>query len=317
VIEKLVTRRRVTIAAIVAAVLGVIAALGAFSGNTAAVTVTAGTGGVPYATWYWTMAVAPKDENTLVLGTNTGLYRSADAGKTWSPVGPKGVQATSLVQAGDDLIMGGVVSKNPGGIVRKGAGRVAPDGPAAVAKSTDGGKTWQTLHPSGLPNVTIQAMAVAPQSTTAIYALLNTGALYRSADEAQSFQLVSKKLGIAPWALANTQGSEFVSGDMDSGPHVSANGKTWQPTSFKDSRGGKMVMEYATQPNAPTHILMSSIGVVLSTDGGKSWHTSLKSTVMFGPVTWVPEKPTVAYAVGFDQSLWRTDNAGKTWKKVV
>jgi photosystem II stability/assembly factor-like uncharacterized protein len=62
---------------------------------------------------------------------------------------------------------------------------------------------------------------------------------------------------------------------------------------------------------------MSSIGVVLSTDGGKSWHTSLKSTVMFGPVTWVPEKPTVAYAVGFDQSLWRTDNAGKTWKKVV
>ena len=37
---------------------------------------------------------------------------------------------------------------------------------------------------------------------------------------------------------------------------------------------------------------------------------------MFGPIAWAPSATDTAYAVGFDNSLWRTDDAGKTWKKV-
>ena len=54
-----------------------------------------------------------------------------------------------------------------------------------------------------------------------------------------------------------------------------------------------------------------------SSDGGRTWHPTLKSDVMFGPVAWVPKKPNVAYVVGFDRSVWRTVDGGKSWAKVA
>jgi hypothetical protein len=37
---------------------------------------------------------------------------------------------------------------------------------------------------------------------------------------------------------------------------------------------------------------------------------------MFGPTAWAPSDARRAYAVGFDRSLWTSDDAGETWKKV-
>ena len=75
-------------------------------------------------------------------------------------------------------------------------------------------------------------------------------------------------------------------------------------------------MEYAVQPGDSKRILMSSDGIMMSDDGGKTWHLAMKSKVMFGPDRVAPSASDTAYAVGFDDSLWRTDDAGKTWKKV-
>ena len=78
-----------------------------------------------------------------------------------------------------------------------------------------------------------------------------------------------------------------------------------------------MVMEYAVQPSDSTRVLMTGIGVEMSTDSGKTWHVALKSNVMFGPVAWAPTRSDVAYAIGVDDhSLWRSDNGGKSWTKV-
>ena len=103
---------------------------------------------------------------------------------------------------------------------------------------------------------------------------------------------------------------------MDAGPHTSTNALAWQPTAYTDARGGHMVMEYAVQPSDAARILMTSIGVELSSDGGKTWHPALKSSVMFGPVAWAASKPEIAYAVGFDSSIWRTADGGTTWAEV-
>jgi photosystem II stability/assembly factor-like uncharacterized protein len=215
------------------------------------------------------------------------------------------------------MYAGGVhVTPTTSAVIRKGTARAASDGPAVLSSSTDGGVTWQTLQPKGLPSVSIQSLATDPSNTSSLYALTNTGKLYRSIDSAKTFQLFDAKLGIAPWAIAITQGNQFVSGDMDSGPHTSANGKSWTPTPYTDLRKGKMVMEYAVQPDAPNHVLMTSIGIESSTDGGKTWHPALKSQTMFGPVAWAASSPKIAYAIDFDSILWRSADSGKTWKKV-
>ena len=205
------------------------------------------------------MAVSPSDPNTLVLGTTSGLYRSTDGGKTWLPTGPKNVNATSVAAAGSTILAGGVASTpTTSPVIRVGAARAAANGAAVLAASTDGGMTWKTLHPTGLPSVSVQAIAVDPANSSTVYLLTNNGKFYRSTDGASSFQLVSAKLGIPPWAFAVTQNSHFVGGDMDSGPHQSANGKAWQPTVYTDARGTHMVMEYAVAPKDTTKILMTS-----------------------------------------------------------
>jgi hypothetical protein len=42
----------------------------------------------------------------------------------------------------------------------------------------------------------------------------------------------------------------------------------------------------------------------------------LKSKIMFGPVAWAPGTAAIAYAVGWDRSVWRSDDGGNTWTHV-
>jgi photosystem II stability/assembly factor-like uncharacterized protein len=303
-------RVAIGVAAFVAALGGIGAVSRATSNTEAAKSV------VPAASWYWTMAVSPSNPDELVLATGNGLYRSTDGGKSWHASGLSGVDATSVVAGAKAFFAGGVrTAPAAPPLVQSGAGRSAPDGPTVLATSTDGGKTWRELRARGLPNMALQSLAVDPANANVLYALLNDGALYRSADGARSFELLSSKVGFPSWALAVARG-EFLGGDMDTGPHVSANGKSWQATPFTDAQGTHMVMEYAAQPTDLSRVLMTSYGVELSTDGGKSWRPALASKVMFGPVAFAPGASKVAYAVGFDRSLWRSDDDGATWSRV-
>jgi hypothetical protein len=273
-------------------------------------------GGVPYSTWYWSLA-APAP-NVLLLGTSKGVYRSSDAGKSWTAAGLSGVDTTSLVQAGSAIFAGGArVSANAKPVlVTHGNYSVTP-GPAVLAVSTNAGASWQVLHPLGLPNAGLQALAVDPSDAQAIDVVLRTGAIYRTTDSAHTFQRVSLKAGGPPWALAITQNNNLVAGDMTTGAYLGMSAQQWQHTSFADTQGSHMVMEYAVQPTNLSRILMTSYGIELSNDSGKHWHVVLKSKVMFGPVAWAPKTPAVAYAVGWDRSVWRSADGGKTWKHIA
>ena len=325
-VKKLFARRWVVVVTVIAAFVIALGAVGLVSRSTSstaapAVTVApATTPTLPAVTWYWTMAVSPTDPNVLALGTSSGVYRSADGGKTWTQTGLKGINTTSVVQSGNSFFAAGVHSAfTAGPVVTTTKGglkeRSAPPGPAVFATSTDGGKTWQTIRPAGLPKVAVQSLSVDPSNSRTIYAITTSGEFFKSTDGARTFAIVSPKLGIPPWALAVTHGTNFVSGDMDNGSHVSANGMTWTSTPFTDGRGTDMVMDVTrSQARRPTkRVIMSSIGIQLSTDGGKTWSHALPSTVMFGPIAWASGSSGVAYAAGFDGSLWHSTDAGKTW----
>ena len=82
-------------------------------------------GAVPSSMWYWTMAVSPSDPNVLVVGSASGLYRSEDGGKSWSPVLKSSVRFGPIAWAAS--------SPNT-------AYAVGFD--STVWRTDDGGKTW-------------------------------------------------------------------------------------------------------------------------------------------------------------------------------
>lgn len=276
----------------------------------------AAAGAVPKSAWYWTLAVDPAHENTLLLGTGSGLFRSADGGRTWRAAGLGSVNVTSLAESGGTLYLGGV-RRRPGvkAVIVAGGAYISGPGRTVLAVSRDGGATWKELRPRGLPDVGVQALAVDPGGG-GLYAVVRTGGLFRSRDGGATFRAVSSLVGGTPWAVALTASHRFLSGDMTSGSYVSATGKQWLRTRFTDPQGGSMVMEYAVQPKSPRHVLMTSYGVLSSANGGTSWHVVLRSKVMFGPVAWAPSSPERAYAVGWDRSVWRSGDGGATWSRV-
>ena len=292
-------------------------AVAATIGAIVALAPAAASGAVPASSWYWSLAVPAANAKVLVLGTGHGLYRSTNGGVTWQATGPIGLDATSLAQSGGTILAAGVHESALASptIVKSGAYLVSAGRPV-FAESTDAGATWRQVQPQGLPSVGVQALAVDPANDHVVYAVLRNGAVYRSTDGGSSFAIVTPKIGGTPWTLAITAASHLVAGDMTTGSYLSTNATAWRPTSFVDPKGGHMVMEFAVQPGDPDHVLMTSYGVLSSTDGGKTWQPSLNSKVMFGPVTWVPGSADVAYAVGWDRSLWRTTNGGKSWAKV-
>jgi photosystem II stability/assembly factor-like uncharacterized protein len=298
-------------------VLGRRTAVAAAIGAIVALTPAAASGAVPAASWYWSLLVPAANANVLLLGTGHGLYRSTDAGATWHSTGPAGLDATSLAESGGTILAAGVDEPPLASptLVTGGAYVVAAGRPV-FAESTDGGSTWRLVEPKGLPPVGVQALAVEPANDRVVDAVLRNGAVYQSTDGGASFALVTAKIGGTPWTLAITGAGHLVAGDMTTGSYLSANATGWQHTAFVDPKGGHMVMEYAVAPGDPNHVLMTSYGVLSSTDAGKTWHPSLNSKLMFGPVAWAPGSTDVAYAVGWDRSLWRTDDGGKTWAKV-
>ena len=87
-------------------------------------------------------------------------------------------------------------------------------------------------------------------------------------------------------------------------------GKTWRRVLEEQ------LMGLALNPRDPKRLLAAGPGVSLSTDGGRTWRKKLDIVEGAGPVAWSPSNPRIAYAVGFDRTLYRSSDSGQTWSAV-
>lgn len=249
-------------------------------------------GGLPDTPDYHSLLVATRNPGALTLGTHNGLYQSSDGGRSW--------QSTTL--AGQDAMN---LGRAEGGVTWTAGHNV-------LAKSTDGGRTWQDVRPDGLPHLDIHGFAVDPRDRTTLWAALAGQGLYRSTDGGQSFELVTREVGGGVMALAVTADGRILAGDMQQGLFASADGgKTWKAT----LQAG--LMGLAVNPKEPKRLVATGPGILLSRDGGRNWDQVLAIEAGAGPVAWAPSNPKVAYVVGFDKTLYKTQDGGATWQPVV
>lgn len=252
----------------------------------------AATGGLPDTPDYHSLLVAPSDPRHILLGTHAGLYESTNGGRAWTKVALEGQDAMNLAASEGETVW--------------------TAGHEVFAKSSDGGVTWTNVRPGGLPSIDIHGFAVDPKDPGTLYAAVAGQGLYRSSNAGESFELVSKEVGGGVMALAVTPDGRILAGDMQQGLLASEDGgKTWKLVV------GAGLMGLAVNPGDPDTVVATGPGILLSRDGGRNWDQVLAIEQGAGPVAWSPSEAKVGYVVGFDKTLYKTEDGGATWTAIA
>lgn len=211
------------------------------------------------------------------------IYRTDDAGKTWTQVwqtDQKGVFLDGIAfwDKKNGLIFGDPI-----------------DGHLYLLKTTDGGKTWERLSPATLPaNLPNEASFAASNSTMVMQGTKNVWVGTGGADRARVFR--SSDRG-ATWQVTDTpmkaNASSGIFGlhfwDVNNGIAVGG-----------DYKAEKQVFE----------------NVIITNDGGKTWQKSTPTTPDGLKEAVYKLKNGTLVAVGPAGSGWSKDN-GKTWQALM
>jgi len=162
-----------------------------------------------------------------------------------------------------------------------------------------------------LPSLDLHGFAVDPRRRRRLYAAVAGFGLYRSDDAGTTFRQVSRDVGGSVLVLAVAVDGQLFAGDAQRGLLASRDGgRSWR-TILKAQLVGLAID--AAKPNV---MLATGPGILRSTDGGKTWSRVLRLAAGAGPVAWSTSSPDVAYVVGFDRSLYRSNDTGRSWAQV-
>jgi photosystem II stability/assembly factor-like uncharacterized protein len=298
------------------------------------------------------IAVAASNPNVIYVGSGEGLqrpdlsvgdgiYKSTDAGKTWTHLGLRdGQQIPALaVDPHDPNRVFAAVLGHPYGA----------NSERGIFRSLDGGATWEKVLYKD-ENTGGSDVEIDPSNPDVVYASLwqsrlgpwednnafagTNGGLFKSSDGGKSWRKLTKGLpddlvqinvAIAPSqpsrlyaTFATTHPTNYAT-DEGLGFYRSDDaGETWvrittDPRPAMKIGGGDLAIA-RVDPKNPDVVYSASLVTVRSTDGGKTW-TSIRGAPGGDDYQslWInPENPQIILLVS-DQGALVTVNGGETW----
>lgn len=240
----------------------------------------------------WSVLINPKNSNTVYTATSEGIYKSVNAGNSWTQVLAYQMVMDLLINPIDTSILYVSVGNLSSYI---------PNANVGIYKSTNAGASWTKLT-GGLPNWTGKA----------------TLQMYK---------------GNPPYIYANIANDPSTNNYV--GYYRSTNGGlnwTLGSTSVPSSNQGWYNQGHIVKSNDPNSILVGTLDVEKSTNGGSSFNTQSDWSAWItgatppgqpeGPSYFVhadvhyfasnPKEPNKIY-IASDGGLYRTDNFGETF----
>ena len=225
-------------------------------------------------------------------GNDRGVYKTTDGGKTWTQV-LKGTNASTgcSMLAMDPSRPGTLFAgmwdfRRRGWTFRSGGDSASAPSASSLFKSTDGGATWTDLTVavgSGLPPKPWGrvAVAVAPSKPDIVYAFIEAvpplNALYRSDNGGKTWQMLDRSQNMI-----------------------------WRPFYFAN---------LIVDPANPDRVYKPDGGLIVSTDGGKSFSGISGGAHGDFHDVWVDPSNTDNIITGDDGGLWFSYDAGNKWVK--
>jgi photosystem II stability/assembly factor-like uncharacterized protein len=298
------------------------------------------------------IAVAPADPNILYVATGEGLqrpdlsigngiYKSTDAGKTWTHLG---------LRDGEQIPALAIDPRDPNRIFAAVLGHPYGSNPErGIFRSTDGGTTWQKILYKD-ENTGGSDVELDPADPTVVYASLwqsrlgpwedknqlqgTNGGLFKSTDGGNTWRQLTKglpgnlaqiNLAIAPsqshrlYATVATTEPTAYGTDKGLGFYRSDDaGESWyrvtdDPRPAMKIGGGDLAVP-KVDPKNPDVVYSASIVTMRSTDGGKVWE-SLRGAPGGDDYQnlWInPDNPSIILLVS-DQGALVTVNGGRSW----
>jgi photosystem II stability/assembly factor-like uncharacterized protein len=289
------------------------------------------------------IAVSPSNANVIYVGTGesdlrsslssgNGMYKSTDAGKTWTHIGLEDSQHIARIVVNPD---------DPDKVFVATLGHAyGPNKERGVFHSNDGGTTWHKVlfHDE---NTGAIDLAMEPGNPKTIYAALlqtrrppwsiyppskgpGTG-LYRSKDGGDHWEqltghgLPSEELGRMGIAFAPTNPKRIylIADAKEGGMYRSDDGgENWERVS-KDARiwgRGWYFCEVSVDPMDPETLYVPNTSTYRSHDGGKTW-TAIKGAPGGDDYhqLWIDPDNARRMILGCDQGAIVTRNGGETW----
>jgi photosystem II stability/assembly factor-like uncharacterized protein len=297
------------------------------------------------------IAVAPSDPNVLYVSSGEGLarpdlavgdgiYRSTDAGKTWTHLGLRegqGIPSLAVDPRDSNRVFAAVLGHPYG-----------PNEERGIYLSTDGGQKWEKVLSQG-SDLGGSDVEIDPANPDVVYAALWAlrlgpwedqnqyvgagGGIFKSTDGGKTWHPLAKglpegiiqaNLTIAPSRPARLFAA-VASPHADKSPGSEVGiyrsddaGESWQKITT-DTRpalrigGGDLPMP-KVDPGNPDVVYSASIVTMKSTDGGKTW-SSLRGAPGGDDYQniWInPRDSNIMLLVG-DQGALVTLNGGRTW----
>jgi photosystem II stability/assembly factor-like uncharacterized protein len=289
------------------------------------------------------IAVAPSNPNIVYVGSGEGLhrpdlsvgdgvYKSTDAGKTWTHLG---------LRDGQQIAQLAVDPKNPDRVFVAVAGHpYGPNEERGVYRSLDGGKTFDKVLYRD-ENVGASDVQIDPSNPQVVYAALwesregpwengefngDGGGVFKSTDGGKTWRqlrrglpgnVVQANLAIAPSA-PKTLFAAVRTKTISKLYRSDDGGETWSGTT-DDPRpglgiGGGDLPVVRFDPRNPQIVYSASVVCRKSTDGGKTWDgwRGAPGGDDYQNV-WINPNNSDIILLGSDQGAIVTVNGGKSW----
>jgi len=289
----------------------------------------------------WTLAI---DKNGILYAGvgDEGLYKSANGGASWTFLGKGGYVRAFAVDPVDPRIMTLIANASwrstDGGATWTDISGWLPGSPMAVAanqktagtlylgtyndgifKSVDGAATWTALN-TGLTDLQVRQLAVAPSLPATIFAGTLVGGLFKSGNGGGQWAAVNK--GIRAHNVRDIAFDGKTAGLLYAGTSTgffkgTGGGSAWKSlnkTPFNREAGCESAV---VDPRNPKVLYAGSYyqGMFKTTDGGAAW-TKLSLSVRVESVVLDPSNPDRVFVVSYWSGVFRSSNAGQTWTKI-
>ena len=225
--------------------------------------------------------INPNDHNMLFAATSNGIFKSIDAGATWTISLSGGNIKDMELKPGDPSIIYAAAS-------------------SLFYKSTNTGTSFSVIS-AGLPTGSLAnriAIAVTPANPSYVYLLLSDNvtsgfkAIYRSTDSGTNFTMQSNSPNLLGYA----------SDGSDTG------GQGWYTLSI------------AASPINPDEIVVGGVNIWKSNNGGVSWSLNAQwygsgAPYVHADIHDLIYRPgTSSYFAACDGGIFETDDSGNSWQ---